>query len=78
MPEAKLSKQPDVRAQAGNGSGPHGGPATVKLLVLLLSCHLTLALVGAAPLPVKVPGICRLENCPRRAPPREKNHWGKK
>ena len=55
VPEAKLSNQPDGRAQAVDGSGLHGGPPKVKLLVLLLLCNLALALVGAAPLPMKVP-----------------------
>ena len=56
VPEAKLSNQPDGRAQAVDGSGLHGGPPKVKLLVLLLLCNLALALVRAAPLPMKVPG----------------------
>ena len=56
MPAAKLSNQPDGRAQTVDGSGLQGGPLTVKLLVLLLLCNLALALVRAAPLPIKVPG----------------------
>ena len=42
MPEAKLSNQPDGRARVVDGSGLHGGPPTVKLLVLLLLCNLAL------------------------------------
>ena len=77
LPEAKLSNQPDGRAQAVDGSGLHGGPSKVKLLVLLLLCNLASALVRAAPLPMKYLGIGRLGSCPPQAL-REKNHRGKK
>ena len=68
MPKAKLSNQPDGRAQAVDGSGLHGGPSKVKLLVPLLLCNLALALVRAAPLPVKVPGDLSVGELPTTSP----------
>ena len=72
VPEAKLSNQPDGRAQAVDGSGLHGGPPKVKLLVLLLLCNLALALVRAAPLPMKVPGDLSVGELPTTGPPRKR------
>ena len=68
MPEAKLSNQPDGRAQAADGSGLQGGPLTVKLLVLLLLCNVALALVRSAPLPMKVPGDLLVGELPTTGP----------
>ena len=65
----QLSNQPDGRAQAVDGLGLHGSPLKVKLLVLLLLCNLALALVKAAPLPMKVPGDLSVGELPTTGPP---------
>ena len=68
MPEAELSNQPDGRAWVVDGSGPQGGPPTVKLLILLLFCNVALALVRAAPLPMKVAGDLSVGELPTTSP----------
>ena len=52
-----------------DGLGLHGGPLKVKLLVLLLLCNVALALVGAATLPMKVPGDLSVGELPTTGPP---------